>query len=361
MVTLNASDCLHLDSPVTHSGLLLGIIVQLIKQFPEAALLSDYDGESGNWPHFFTNISKRFALEGGTLRALCLNLHFKISKNADVKMQIQEQLTDQSHSISAVAQEVLNQLRGYLSTDKQGKQYDGFVLIIDELEQVRGYNEQELSAIDSMRKLLTAHADQFGFKGWHLVLTVPPYVPIEVQNIQQDFGEIFFISNLHVYQQHASQPTILLEEDGITPKMDAEDGVEKMREILAKRLSTMPEVLFRALEPCIAVSAGNFAALALLVNQCLAELSYETPLADKEIHAAVQAVIDRRCYELRSSPQEYRAVLHKLRTLQPCDLTEDERIIATLLADAGLLATYMNGHPWYAPPSVCVCRPIEAV
>ena len=217
----------------------------------------------------------------------------------------------------------------------------GFILILDQFEQIRGGLTNADQVIESVLRLFTHHIELFRLPGWHAIYTVPPWLHLAHPGSVKLAA---FLPCIKLWKYGAIAAAAVRDEDGWI----------KMREIVARRVghekldtlfgSPGPDGFHPLMEQLIQHSGGHFRDLFLLVGKCILAartlpiqpLQAESSIADL---ASSMPVSETDSLLLREIHQ----------THQLCFPDNDAKTVLHFarLLDHHLILEFRNGEPWF--------------
>ncbi|MCK5878025.1 MAG: hypothetical protein KAG43_10345 [Candidatus Marithrix sp.] len=213
------------------------------------------------------------------------------------------------------------------------RQYDDkeIVLLVDSVEQIRGVGGNAKEVHESIRDLFSNHSDKLCLQNFHIIYTVPPYLPALSSVRSLDATIMRSIDNIHVFQR----------DNTIDPK-----GVAIMRDIIQRRFPNWQQIFSEEqLRDMILATGGDLRDFFRLIRAVLVKIDINLlPVKDNIIISAKN--------DLRRSmlpiPKDDMEWLRRISESKQSELqTIDDLPRLARFFDNNLVQNYRNGDDWY--------------
>ena len=264
-----------------------------------------------------------------------LNFRTNDSFRAKLRKHLSARITELSKTAKTFFQEIADRL----ATKHPGRK--GFVLILDQFEQIRGDATNATEVIESVLRIYTTHADILPMPGWHIIYTVPPWLQLACPRPE---GPDCFLPCLKLWKTPV---------EGQARQRD-EGGWEKMRELIERRAGdTNMDFLFGKadssgtrplVERMIEFSGGHFRDLFLIISKCVLA-ARELPITASHVDAA----IGNLSQSMSVSEADSLILREVHRTHEDCRPNGETATIMNhaRLLDHHLILEYRNGRAWF--------------
>ena len=270
-----------------------------------------------------------------------LEAGFKLNfrTNDSFREKIRKHLSARITTLKEAARAFFEQIADRLNTKQPGRK--GFVLILDQFEQIRGDVTNAQQVIESVLRIFTQHDDILPMPGWHIIYTVPPWLHLAHPRSE---GLNFFIPCLKLWQTPVQGQ----------PRQRDEGGWEKMRDLIQRRAGhENMSILFGEedasgtrpiVEKMIEFSGGHFRDLFLIISRCVLS-ARDLPIEDAHVTSAIGSLAQSMSVSEADS-----LILREVhRTHEDC---RPDREAATtmnyaLLLDGHLILEFRNGEAWF--------------
>lgn len=335
VVLVDMLDYVLMSKPVELSDFLLSLM---------AAFAEAIRGESGFEPlaeRYFTRVGNFLKSEvrieglevGVEGMGLSAGLGLKLKTDPSFKALIQERLrghyTRLVRDARAFVVEVVNTIR-----HRSGKPDRKVVLLVDSMEQVRGWGKEAVDVQNSVVETFSGQASNLAFPQIHVVYTIPPFVIPLAHNVGRDFGgnPIASWPNVHVRDREGhSDPA----------------GLGVMERIVAKRYARWREVFTaEQLHRLARCAGGDVRDYFRLVRECLISLrnSRERRVTD-DMLSFVEQQLRAELTPIARKDALWLARIHERKDTALEDVSELPTLARFL--DSNLIMNYQNGQPWY--------------
>ncbi len=345
-ILLNVSDYLDdYDTDVT--DLLLAIVAELAATLREGVSV---ELEDNYFVKHFNEVKKLFMgeveINKGELSLGIAKIEIqRLKKDPTARQKVRETLAPQMSTMLHEINTVFDKARLELKKIKvkSGEQpYTDFVLILDNLEKIRGFANKE-EGLESQRELFLERAPQLVGMGAHVIYTVP------LQLVRSAEGP-------QLGQRYDSKPFVLpmvkvIERGTRNPFLP---GVDCMRRLLQRRLGdlTLEEVFEKdSLDFLLTYSGGHTRHLMIFVqNACV--YADDIPIPLKAAHRAIQQTV--RTYSTAISEAHWEKLVRLDRSADQMIPGGDADYLS-MLENLSVLE-YINGsgddpfalaEPWY--------------
>lgn len=237
------------------------------------------------------------------------------------------------HNVGELYVEVAEFVAELLGAEEQGQ---GWVVIVDGLEKLRGVTGNEAAVQQAAEELFVQHAAELKFASHHTIYTVPTYLRFTSSGALPYDSRVLQVPVPHV-----------LARAGEAPELAARD-VDELCQAVAKRLPVGR--VFRddaQLSRVVLASGGHLRVLFTLLRQLvnlMSRMSLVLPVGDEHIAEA----IDNIAHDFTEMTAESRAFLAGVAagtgTVVPA--AAEVALMARLLSSVMLLG-HANGQDWY--------------
>lgn len=257
------------------------------------------------------------------------NLQWNLAYEKPLWLRIREFLTSR-------VQELAAQVRAHIAVQvgrlRQGRR--GVVILVDSFDRLRGQLEQFRVVMESVVEVL-GHSELLRFENCHLILTVPPYVPILSPALTGLYdGTSVLLPAVKVAEPRSGVPY--------------PTGIRALREVLARRVDLA--VIFggreELIERCILATGGHVRQLITLMRNLLIYYvgRFGVPLRAEDI----EGVLAPQAEAMRNSLFEKVLLLDKFqRSGRIEELNEDELPLLANLMDEHQVLCYRNGAGFF--------------
>lgn len=217
----------------------------------------------------------------------------------------------------------------------------GFVLILDQFEQIRGTLTNASEVIESLLRLFTHHRDLLPMPGWHIIYTVPPWLNLAYPG---SVDIACFLPCIKLWKN-----TLLGQPRELYP-----DGWQKLREIIERRAKADNlDTLFGPtdqkgkrpiVEEMIQYSGGHLRDLFAIVSRCILS-ARQLPVKEEHVKTAVANL----AASMALSEADSLILREVLRTRADCrpDRKPETTMEYAILLDGHLILEFRNGKAWF--------------
>ncbi len=215
------------------------------------------------------------------------------------------------------------------------------VLIVDSLERLRVSGLDAQSCYDAIKRTFDTNAEFLKMDDFHVVYSVPPYLPFLIPGIGSFFGgELYSLPHIKVFET----PTNFTQ---ITPVTPCEIGLALMVESVRKRYpqveQVMPTTMLKQLALASSGSMRDY--FRLIRSACTKALAKSAALPlndDKWINAAQQVL-----HNEMPLAAEDKAWLKTVRATHGAGLEKIDNLAQLArLFDSSVILAYKNGKNW---------------
>jgi hypothetical protein len=330
------------SKPLELSDFLLSLMAGLSKAVEGQSTLQP--AREGYWARLRNVLATRvevdsLKLEGGA-GDITASIGARLQRDPTFKEQIQVHLRGHLTQLVRDAQTFVAEVVGAVR-EEAGDPGRPVVLLVDSVEQLRGFGEDASRVQNSLVELFSGQAANLRFPLLHVVYTVPPFL----STLAPGFGGLVSGNPLVVW------PNVHVRDRSGAPDRDGIDLMVRIIEARSERWrSFFDEDAMRRLA---AFSGGDVRDFFRLVRECLVTLN--TGGKDR----VDTAVLDRVEGQLRSehtpiAADDARWLARVAREKSTAlESTEDAARLARFL-DTNLIMNYLNGEPWYdVHPALC--------
>ncbi len=269
----------------------------------------------------------------GEVLPFSASMGLQLAMNATFKQKLQEytkgKVTELVRDIHDYVAGLVAALHG-LSEDPNHK----VVLLLDSLEQLRGWGEQGERVYQSLASLFSENAVHLTLPSLHVVYTIPPYLPVLSPNLGNHFGGQSLISwpNVHVR----------------TPDGAADPaGLTIMRTLIDKRYDQWSLFLKEAqLNRAASDTGGDIRDYFRLIRESITflALSQNSSVTDEMLLRATEQLRNEMAL-LPDDHLEWLRQVHKTHTIATPSDKELSRLVRFM--DTNAVMNYLNGKPWF--------------
>ena len=332
---INMLDFVFMTEPVELSDFTLSLMAAL------AEAVENEDGlnqvREGYLKRLGNFLQSEVVLEGGKLGLkdgpVSAEIGARLKTDATFKQMVQKQLRGQVTRLIKDAQgfvlDVVKALRErYANPDLKA------VLLVDSMEQLRGWAEEAPKVYESAVELFSGQAVNLAYPTLHVVYTVPPYLTAVAGNVSRVLGGNPIVSwpNVHVRK-------ISGEDDDV--------GMTVMETIVEKRFPDWQQVFSREhLRRLARSSGGDLRDYFRLVRECLVELETAgQSQVDEAILRRVEQQLRSELTPLAAEDVRWLCRIHQTKSTALESNDELHRLARFL--DGNWIMNYQNGEPWY--------------
>jgi hypothetical protein len=260
-----------------------------------------------------------------------------LSRDPTFKLSVQEALRGRLTDLVSDFQAFLKEVATLAALREGGRSP---VLIVDDLEKVRGSGPNQDLVQRSMEQVFSEFHWALKVPDWHVVWAAPPYLELMNSAIPGQFDAWVFL------------PMIRLWKDGIERPIDA-DGLEAMRQFVGRR-GDAGQVLASAdlLDRILLASSGHVRDVLKLMGQVVVSMTQEVDrtgrLAVADETAVKRILADHALFIRNSVHSNDHAWLGQVATKHDL-VVPDESMIqrAAKLIDTAVVMMYRNDHRWF--------------
>lgn len=330
-----------MTKPLELSDFILSLMAALATAVEESANTDLKPLSESYWQKLTTFLSSEVEIKNINLELkganTSANLGMKLKTDPSFKNQIQHYLQGHLTRLVQDAREFIDELVQAIR-QQTGNPDKKVVLLVDSLEQLRGSGDDAEKIHASVVELFAGQALNLQFPKLHIVYTVPPYLTALAHNLGRSLGgnPITQWPNIHVRTR---------EED-----ID-QDGLQVMRKIIDKRMSSWQEHIPKEIMDHLASSSGgDLRDFFRLIRECTLSLrtarsgNPEATLNNTLVDQVIQQLIN----ELLPIADEDAVWLAKIhQTKREALATEKDIPSLARFLDSNLIMNYLNGKPWY--------------
>lgn len=210
------------------------------------------------------------------------------------------------------------------------------VVLVDSLEQLRGWGEEGKKVYESVASLFTDQSANLKFEKIHIVYTVPPYLQILAPNVSNNLGgdPIAAWPNVHV-RKESGEPD--------------KEGLRVMEHLIQRRYPAWSSFISESqLHRLAGASGGDIRDFFRLVRETLISLTNTVPAASSISDDIVEQSEQQLRNELAILPDDDAKWLWKVHQQHDMALTSIDDVPSLIrFLDSNLIMNYLNGKPWY--------------
>jgi hypothetical protein len=331
---INMLDVMLMTKPMELSDLLLSMMSAFSEAIKDDAGLDVV--RRGYWERTKVFLTSTVVSDGITFKAgvdeFSAEMPVRLQRDATFKEQIQKHLRGHLTTLVDSAREfvvgVVDKLR-----DQNKDPNLKVVLLVDSLEQIRGYYGNSEQVQQSVSETLSGQANNLSFPKLHVVYTIPPYLSTLAPNISKAFGgnPITSWPNIHVREKSGAPD---------------ESGVAIMREIVEKRYAHWQDRFDDLhIQRLAQSSGGDLRDFFRLIREGIIALSNNTlEKVNDEILLRIERQLLSESLPIANDDAKWLARIHKEKKASIESITEVPRLAR--FQDSNLIMNYQNGEPW---------------
>jgi energy-coupling factor transporter ATP-binding protein EcfA2 len=331
---INMLDVMLMTKPMELSDLLLSMMAAFSEAIKNEIGLDVV--RRGYWERTRNFLNSNVVSDGITFKTggeeLSAELGLRLQRDASFKEKIQEHLRGHLTTLVDNAREfvvgVVDKLR-----EQSGNPNLKIVLLVDSLEQIRGYYGNSEQVQQSVSETLSGQAHNLAFPKLHVVYTIPPYLSTLAPNLSKSFGgnPITSWPNIHVRKKNGDVD---------------ESGISIIRLIVEKRYSDWNNYFCEDhIRRLAKSSGGDLRDLFRLIREGVIALNINT--VDKitdDILSRIEQQLLNESLPIAKDDARWLARIHKDKNASIDSIAEVPRLAR--FQDSNLIMNYQNGEPW---------------
>lgn len=269
----------------------------------------------------------------GGIDEFSAEMTLRLQGDAGFKEKIQEHLRDH---LTTMVKEARTFCTGIVSTLRKREKFSDLkvVLLVDSLEQIRGYHGNAEQVQQSVAETLSGQAYNLMFPLLHVVYTIPPYLSTMTPNISKLFGgnPVTCWPNIHVRQKDGTA-------DG--------DGIAIMKTIVDRRFSDWRSYFEESHIARLAQSSGgDLRDFFRLIRECVITLSNsdQIVIVDGDIIDRVERQLLNENLPIATDDARWLLTIHQNKNASIDSIAEVPRLAR--FQDSNLIMNYQNGEAW---------------
>jgi hypothetical protein len=339
VIYVDISEHLDLKSPVKLSDFLItlfGAVADQVKARYKLDLVADsFWQRLGDFLQTQVKF-ERMAVGAALPSGVKLELQGALRSDPDFKSQLQEKI--RGH-IARLVEDSRRFAREVAAAVCKADTTARFVLIVDSLEQARGFGANYSEVFSSLEELFQ-QSDKLHFEDVHVVYSIPPYLMAMAGALGAycTGGMIYALSGVHLFKD-------------CTREVSAE-GLGKMVEIVNHRFPGWEAVIDRGqLEAVALASGGDIRDYLRTLRLCLAELNGLRRAGKPKDKISAELVASAKNQLLRDMlpiAESDRAWLQRIAATKQVSLpTLGDLPTLARFFESKLVLNYRNGQDWY--------------
>lgn len=261
-------------------------------------------------------------------------LAFEIATNPTFKSQVQNALRNRLRELVDQFQSFMAQAR-QLITKKDPSRLP--VLIVDDLEKIRGTGPEQDLIQKGMEELFWQFAWALRIPGWHVIWTAPPYLQLLNSNVTNEYNASVVLPMVRVWENDKDR----------TPDPQS---IAALKACLHQR-GDIDSLVFKdeLLDRLILASSGHLRDLIVLVRDVVKKQYMQkdptVPLNENQIDRLVGEYVNTAKRAVYDDDVEWlRSIAEKRELILP---NQDMLPRASKLIDTAMVMTYRNGSTWF--------------
>lgn len=245
------------------------------------------------------------------------------------KQEIQKKLKGSVENLVKAVRQFMDQVAKFLRESEN----DQLVLIVDSVEKIRGRGTDAHEVYESVEFLFKRYWDKLKIPHWHIVYTVPPYIPTLA--LEGD-GNMCPLLSVHIFNQ-----------DGTIDQK----GINIMKNVIYRRFDKWQMIFSdKQLEEIILSTGGDFRGFFRLIRSVLRKININKEgIAEMPVN---EGLIESAKNNLRTDmlpiPESDLAWLQAIHKSGKAELQNQEELPRFIrFLDNNLVFTYQNGDSWY--------------
>jgi energy-coupling factor transporter ATP-binding protein EcfA2 len=331
---INMLDVMLMTKPMELSDLLLSMMAAFSEALKHEAGLDVV--RRGYWERTKAVLTSNVVSDGITFNAgteeLSAEMGLRLQRDMAFKEKIQEHLRGHLTTLVNSARKFVSEV--VVTLRKQSHNSDlKIVLLVDSLEQIRGYYGNSVEVQQSVSETLSGQAHNLVFPLLHVVYTIPPYLSTLAPNLSKSFGgnPITCWPNIHVRTKDG-QP-------------DA-SGISIMRLIIDKRFGGWTHYFDEEhIKRLAKSSGGDLRDFFRLIREGVIALSNnDAGKVTEEIIQRLERQLLNESLPIANDDARWLARIHQEKNASIESINEVPRLAR--FQDSNLIMNYQNGEPW---------------
>jgi len=332
---VNMLDVMLMTKPMELSDLLLSIMAAFSEAIREETGLDVV--KRGYWERTRDFLTSTVTSEGITFEAgtdgFSAEMGVRLQRDIKFKEKIQEHLRDHITTLVNNAREFVTGVVTSLRNREKDPDLK-VVLLVDSLEQIRGYAGNAEQVQMSVSETLSGQGYNLAFPLLHVVYTIPPYLSTLAPNISKLFGgnPITCWPNIHVRSKNGDPDPV---------------GTGIMRTILDRRFAGWNVYFDDAHISRLAQSSGgDLRDFFRLVRECVLALSNneKTSRVNDEIIERVELQLLNESLPIAIDDAKWLAGIYRSKCASIETVADVPRLAR--FQDSNLIMNYQNGEMW---------------
>ncbi|MDI9334778.1 MAG: hypothetical protein QM533_10420 [Cytophagales bacterium] len=327
---LDVKAWINLTEPLRLSGFLIGLMASWARQ-ADTDVTRTWTKRFYDFLNHTNVIPKGFKLETPPVLGAKLALEFALETDNDFRSLLDIEVRKQGSRFIEQAHAFIKNFKKELCGDQRK-----CVLIMDSLEQVRGYGKNLDEVYRSLEELFIGERQALNLPDVHAVYSISPFLYVRNAQLPALYGAgvIVNMPSVHVVKKQSNVV------------MPDPDGLERMRKFMTVRFERWAEVFTeKQLDKLILGSGGDLRDFLRAVSHASLADTQTLPLPDKEIDEALSKI--KPPYEsIHSSHIEWLKSVESSHEATPSDTVSAVEMFQYLASKH--ILTYLNGETWYS-------------
>jgi energy-coupling factor transporter ATP-binding protein EcfA2 len=333
---INMLDVMLMTKPMELSDLLLSMMAAFSEAIKDEAGIDVV--RRGYWERLQKFMTSNVKSDGitfqGGVEEFSSEITLRLQKDATFKEKVQEHTRGHLTALVDNAQEFIINVVKKLRDQAHDPDLK-VVLLVDSLEQIRGYYGNSRQVQESVAETLSGQASNLAFPQLHVVYTVPPYLSTLAPNLARSFGgnPITYWPNIHVRNREGERDAT---------------GISIMKTIVQKRFPEWADYFYDEQIARLAFSSGgDLRDFFRLIREGIIALSINTVdrLTDEMLDRFEQQLLNE-FLPIAQDDALWLARIHQLKSPSIGSANNDDVPRLARFQDSNLIMNYQNGEPW---------------
>ncbi len=331
---INMLDVMLMTKPMELSDLILSMMAAFSDEIKDETGMDVV--RRGYWERTREFLNSNIKSDGITFSAgpeeFSAEMKLGLQRDASFKEKIQAHLRGQLTTLVKDAYDFVVKVIDTLRKQSENPNLK-VVLLVDSLEQIRGYYGNAAEVQKSVSETLSGQANNLAFPQLHIVYTIPPFLSTLAPNLSRQFGgnPITYWPNIHVKTKEGGA------DDG---------GIAIMRAILEKRYGRWNDFFDeKHIRRLAQASGGDLRDFFRLIREGVIALSNNgAEKVTEDILARIEQQLLNECLPIANDDARWLAQIHAVKSASLESIGEVERLAR--FQDSNLIMNYQNGKPW---------------
>lgn len=311
-------------------------LIALALGFGEEILPSEVIEERGFASRFWSFMKRtRVSVEGVRAEAFGVGVEFDLKREMKSSKAFVDQLRERLGFVLGELQaEVVGYLRDTVESHRAERaDCSGVVMVVDNLEKLRGTTGNDDAVQASAEGLFVHHADKLRFASHHTVYTVPPFLMFT------DPGALPYDGPVR---------PVPIPQVRTRGREVVQSGVDQLVEVVRLRIEWDRLLESRALlDEIVVASGGHLRDLFRILRELITLVNgrgIDLPVPADHVRTAIESVA-RGFSQITQEDADFLRLVHEAQgTAKP---SKDQVKALARLVDTHMLLTHMNGETWY--------------